>query len=149
MARRPHPLLLAVMGLLVGAVFAVLTYQYWNRDRGLTEHGRETSGTVVEVSGSGRGRTVVVEFEASGRTVRSKVEGRMETRATPGDTLPVRYDERRPERDVYDARITTQGRWVYLLAAATLVALVGAPTLAVVEARRRRPGARVAPRPEP
>lgn len=138
MPRPPHPLLMGIMGIVVGLGFGFGTYQYWQRDQGLREHGHETAATVVEVSGSGRGRKVFVEFEADGRTVRSKVEGRMETRGQVGQTLPVRYDGRRPERDVYDARITTQGRLVYLLVPLTLAALVGAPVLAAFELRRRR-----------
>jgi hypothetical protein len=138
MGRRLYPLLFALMGVVVGIGFGVGTYQYWQRDQGLREHGKEAAATVVEVSGSGRGRKVFVEFEADGRQVRSKVEGRMETRGQVGHEFPVRYDERRPERDVYDARVTTQGRLVYLLLAMTLMALIGVPLIAVFGMRRQR-----------
>lgn len=135
---RPHPLLVGILGVIVGIGFGIGTYQYWQRDQGLRDHGRESGATVVEVSGSGKGRKVFVEFSAEGRSVRSKVEGRMQTRGKVGDTFPVRYDERRPERDVYDARVKTQGRLLFLLVPMTVFALVGFPIIAVVEARRRR-----------
>jgi hypothetical protein len=136
--RRPHPVLFALMGIVVGVGFGVATYQTWRQDQGLREHGREVPARVVEVSGSGKGRKVFVEFEVGGTAVRSKVEGRMETRGQVGQSLPVRYDERRPQRDVYDARVTTQGRIVYLLGTMSLIALVGVPLIAVTALRRRR-----------
>ena len=135
---RPHPLLVGIMGIVVGIGFGVGTYQYWKRDQRLREHGREATASVVEVSGSGKGRQVFVEFRADGRTVRSKVEGRMEARGQVGQTFPVRYDERRPENDVYDARITTQGRILFLMVPLTLLALVGGPVTGAIEWRRRR-----------
>jgi hypothetical protein len=138
--RRPHPVLFALMGVVVGLGFAVATYQTWRQDQGLREHGREAPARVVEVSGGGKGRKVFVEFEAGGQAVRSKVGGRMETPGRVGEAFPVRYDERRPQRDVYDARITTQGRMVYLLAVLSLIAFVGAPLIAVTALRRRGSG---------
>jgi hypothetical protein len=136
--RPPYPLLFAVMGIVVGIGFAVATYQYWQRDQGLREHGRETTATVVEVSGKGKGRKVVVEFQADGRQVRSKVEGRMEATGRVGQTFPVRYDERRPGNGVYDARIGTQGRLVYFLGGLSLIALIGVPLIARFGVPQRR-----------
>jgi hypothetical protein len=52
------------MGIVVGTAFAFGTYQYWKRDRVLSEHGRETTATVAGTSGSGNGRRVIVELTA-------------------------------------------------------------------------------------
>ena len=136
--RPPYPLLFAVLGIVVGIGFAVAAYQTWRHDQGLREHGRETTASVVEASGKGKGRRVVVEFQVDGRQVRSKIEGRMESTGRVGQTFPIRYDERRPERDVYDARVTVQGRIVYLYVAFSLIGLIVVPLIARFGVPQRR-----------
>ncbi|MDG6103773.1 DUF3592 domain-containing protein [Dactylosporangium aurantiacum] len=140
--RAPHPLLFAALGVVVGLVFATIAYRTWSRDRDLREHGAQTGARVVEVTGSGKGRRVYVEFTAGGRQVRAEVEGRSDTAgARVGDELPVRYDTRDPARDVYDARRSDQYKLAYLTGACALVGLVGAPAIAWFALRRRQPAA--------
>jgi hypothetical protein len=138
--RRPHPLLFAAMGIVVGAVFAVVAVQSWNHDEALREHGKETTGRVAEITGSGKGRRVFVEFTtADGRQVRAKVEGKQDTAgARPGDEFPILYDTRDPARDVYDARRSDQYKLAYLMGFFALVGGVGAPLIAWFALRRRQ-----------
>jgi hypothetical protein len=135
---RPPPLLFGAVGLVVIAVFAVVTFQVWSNDDALRERGQQAPARVVSVH-----KRVAVEFRtADGRQVRSQIGQGDEApgpRAEVGDELTIVYDPLHPEDDLRDARAPDNHKIAYLTLGITILAALAVPaaTWAAVRARRR------------
>ena len=141
-SRRPSPVLFAVLGAVVVAGFAFMTWRIWSNDLALQSRGQETTARVTEVT-SGKIERVHVAFTTQdGREVEALVGQGDEApgpRVKPGDEIPIVYDPRHPTADVRDTRAPENHTVGYLMLGATAVGAVGVPSavVALVRARRR------------
>lgn len=137
--RVPHPLLVAILGIVVGLGLAVFAVTDMTDDRALDTRGQETTARVVEVTERRwpKAPRLQVEFTADGRTARAWIAGDRGDTPRTGQEVRVRYDPRDPEGNTAAAD-RTGANW--LLFAVAALFLIGAPALAwfVIRPVRRR-----------
>lgn len=128
--RIPHPLVIAVLGVAVGAIFGYLAVDTWRENRALATRGEETVARVVDVRDRiwPRAPRVRVEFTtAGGRTRQTWINGDRGADRGVGDEVRVRYD---PDNAGNTVRADSDGPNYLLFAVLSVVFLLGGPALA-------------------